>query len=166
MALDEDSYAALPPGLAGVELKLGRAKHHLEAIKGKVAEFDHGPDVIPGEYDPQTKTHVFRAQHDPPPPTALSAWIGEFLYNVRCALDYIVVELISLAENPVDRAKAFPIYTDAAAYAKSIDPGSVAFRPKRPRASSGCNRSTDRIATPLIPDGATPRRNPSQSSNA
>jgi hypothetical protein len=113
--------APLPPALAGVELKLGRAAHHLAAIKDEVARFDYGPDVIPGEYDAQTRTHVFRAQHDPPPPTALSARIGEFLYNVRCALDYIVVELITLAGNPVDRKKAFPIYTDPAAYANSIN---------------------------------------------
>jgi hypothetical protein len=107
---------SLPPALEGVELKLGRAEDHLQAIKGEVAKFDHGPDLIPGEYDPQTKTHVFRAQHDPPPATALSAPIGEFLYNIRCALDYTVCELITLAGNQVDHTKSFPIYTDPIAY--------------------------------------------------
>jgi hypothetical protein len=104
--------------LNGAYLKLDRAGHHLEAIKAEVAGFDHGPNPIPGQYDPQTDTHVFRAQHDPPAPDALSAPLGEFFYNLRCVLDYIVYELITLAGNSVTTRSAFPVYTDGSLYRK------------------------------------------------
>jgi hypothetical protein len=102
----------------GVRLKIERAAHHLDAIKREAAAFDHGPSLIPAEYDAQTDTHVFRAQHDAPSSTALSGPVGEFLYNLRCALDYIVHDLITLAGHTVER-QAFPIYTKPDKYARA-----------------------------------------------
>lgn len=148
------------PILDGVDLKLCRAKCHLKTIKDEVAGFDNGPNPIPGEYDPQTDTHFFRAHHDAPTPDALSAPLGEFFYNVRCALDYIVYELITLADNPVSARNAFPIYTTCSRYRdeaprkiKGVSPETVAvFKQLQPFYGPNSN--------PLDPAWRDPEREP------
>jgi hypothetical protein len=112
----------LPDRLQGADLKLRRAKTHLDVIESKARALNKGPQKIPGERHPDVEARVFLAQHDSPEPTILSAEIGEFLYNVRCALDYIVYELLTLAGERVTTRHAFPIFTSADRYAREAPP--------------------------------------------
>ena len=105
--------------LDGAFLKLARADTHLEAIKGALeSSFRRDPEELTGEADADARRYVFRATHDSPDPTWLSPLIGDFIQNVRAALDYLVWELVAVAGNVGTTSNEFPIFTDAKRYAQ------------------------------------------------
>ena len=103
--------------LDGVRAKLARADSHLDALKEAVQEvIPSDPDFIPGEFDPKSGHYVFRARHDSRHPMWLGPIVGDFVHNVMAALDYLIVELVTVAKNPVTGANGFPIFENDLRY--------------------------------------------------
>jgi hypothetical protein len=113
-------------------MKLDRAEHHLEDIRAEIALIgEPGPYSrqirIEQQDDPQWPFGYFLDLEDRPD-SPLAVMIGDFLFNVRSALDHVVV-----ASVPANRQgdAMFPIYTSEPAKqptskkAKTVTPGCV-----------------------------------------
>ncbi|MDA8282515.1 MAG: hypothetical protein M0Z42_04270 [Actinomycetota bacterium] len=101
-----------------IELKLGRAKHHLEEIEGIVAPWrDSHPydrqEVVEGK----DKVYAYRLKFTSEPDQSLPTVVGDFIQNVRASLDYLMTGLV-----PSDRRTKtyFPIF-DVDPFAKDPD---------------------------------------------
>ena len=83
--------------LVGVFLKIRRANRHLadldEAIK---TALDRDRYSFTLEFDPQTNSHVYTAHGVPAIDADWSLIVGEILYNLRSALDYLAWQLVIL----------------------------------------------------------------------
>lgn len=87
-------------------LRVERAGEHLEAIKGQIAAYvqaNEGASLI--KVEGQTVTAVM----PPFPPPEIAARIGEFIYNLRAALDYLVFQLAILESGKEVDGTQFPI---------------------------------------------------------
>jgi hypothetical protein len=95
--------------LTGVDAKLDRAKEHLKALEEARLVFLQGePYAI--EWGQEGHEYVGRAKVNRYPPPRLSTIIGDFLQNLRSALDYTVWELArGEAELPPGQPQ-FPIF--------------------------------------------------------
>jgi hypothetical protein len=94
-------------------LKLERARHHLDTLDDEVKAFlDGNPGRILPEFDAATRrvTMTFLASD---PPEALGALIGDFLFNLRSALDHLVYQLTPQDSGIDPRTISFPVYSDA-----------------------------------------------------
>lgn len=103
---------------AGVGAKLERARVHLQALNTEMTAFlDRRPYSFELERGRRRTEFVLRAYAKELPPLAWSTIVGDFLQNVRAALDYLVWELAraeikrgSSSKTTPDRKTAFPIY--------------------------------------------------------
>lgn len=99
-----------------VTLKLVRAEQHLEAILKLLDGFRYGDCEIVPEEDPETNLGLLRVRL-PTPPQMLIAIIGDFLFNVRCALDYLVSQLVLANGGTPTKWNSFPICFSPSAFA-------------------------------------------------
>ena len=112
----------MPVDIGGTEAKFARARDHLETLEGEADTFlSTNPYEIPAEPDPQTREQVvrFKVVREPDDPTRWALVAGEFAFNLRCALDHLVFQLvIASGKNPDARGfrTQFPIYTDQTDY--------------------------------------------------
>jgi hypothetical protein len=108
--------------LAGVRLKLDRAREHIEAIRERVDVFTgrtpppfgfrvEQRDLDDGEGVEYTLYAVVREQ----PPRELAPMIGDAVHNIRSALDHLVYELSSAKARKSGKTQ-FPIFTDDCRY--------------------------------------------------
>jgi hypothetical protein len=105
--------------------KLARACEHLHALNA-IAEIT-SEQVGPykgrlGEADPKTGwSPIFVRCPEIPKPTQhkIAALVGDAVYNIRCALDYIVYSLAKKSGASDERTQ-FPVFIDPVEYAKSI----------------------------------------------
>jgi hypothetical protein len=98
------------PLLRDYELKRCRAMHHFNVLRESIegfANIDHEP--ILGEFDPDTSKYVFEV----PLERLGGEWslrLGDFLYDTRASLDYLITALIRSAGNEEHDGSQFPIY--------------------------------------------------------
>ena len=112
---------ALAHPLDGVHLKLGRAKHHRDALEQQIEQFiNANPYSFIVQENPQSPYYLIRSKINHTPPIEWSAIIGDFAHNARSALNLLVYQLSSLpiAERTFVQ---FPVYDTEAAYLKRKD---------------------------------------------
>src|SRR5215469_3237540 len=101
------------PALWSARFKLVRAEEHLDSVLHILRGFAYGDCHIFGEKDAERNLVIFRVSL-PKPPDILACVIGDFLFNVRCALDHIIYSLVlSNAPNELRDSTAFPICSTA-----------------------------------------------------
>jgi hypothetical protein len=108
--------------LVGCHLKLARARVHFDSLNEAIERvIGAEPYRIPGEFDPHTNSHIFRAQR---PAGSIMEWatiIGDVVHNLSAALDYLAWELTvkhSAIAHSDRRAGSvyFPIFADEGLY--------------------------------------------------
>lgn len=100
--------------LEGVDLRLERANEHLDALGDEITRFldPEGPNKPYGSVlkkDEKTGKRFLCASVRRPPPPHLSLLIGDFLHNVRSALDHLAWKLGG-DPPPNEKASEFPIF--------------------------------------------------------
>lgn len=103
-----------------VDAKLDRAKEHLEFVKAELEAFKlRKPHVRVMTNPANDAAWVSWWTDDPNLPMSTSVRIGEFLYNLRSALDNLVCALVRKEKGTWAASCvgiAFPIHTDGEAY--------------------------------------------------
>ena len=105
------------PDLSGVDLKMDRAKHHIETLRSETKAFlEREPEPLgfrteetPG-LGKEIKYVLYAVVREEPPPD-LGFIAGDAIQNIRHALDYLAYELSSPAEQK-RRNTQFPIFDD------------------------------------------------------
>lgn len=88
----------MPPSLDNPRAKLGRAEEHLKALDKEARAFgEHDPNSIVRELDTRDKWVIYRIRVAEEPPVRLGLIFGDYLYNLRSALDNLVWQLVLLA---------------------------------------------------------------------
>jgi len=108
------------PALWSARFKLVRAEEHLDSIVKILRSFAYGDCQIVPEKDAK-RNAVFLRVCLPKPPDSLASVIGDFLFNIRSALDHIVYRLV--LTNAPDKARnstAFPICSSADNFAAAL----------------------------------------------
>jgi len=92
------------------ERKRGRALHHFEALQESVHGFtklERG--MVRGNFDANARRYVFQVPLERDPPDwALSA--GDFAYNARASLDYLITALVRSTGEQEHIGSQFPIH--------------------------------------------------------
>jgi hypothetical protein len=100
----------LPSQLAGVAAKIDRANALLDEMKAEAHAFLAGPSYeLRGSYDEAThaweeRLHILRQ-----PPLKLGVIVGDYVHNLRSALDQLVWQLVLLAGAEPARRNQMPI---------------------------------------------------------
>jgi hypothetical protein len=90
-------------------LKTKRGEERLEELKGLLAPYDRSrPYDVTCEVDPETKHYIYRAWAKESADPWIAVVLGDFLFDLRSALDHMMVALV-----PEERrcSAYFPIYT-------------------------------------------------------
>src|SRR5829696_5768999 len=131
-----------PSPLSGVELKLGRARTHLEALEDAYSTFcDRDPWTISMQYEDREYSvtsrdesgeerlemrtdeyAVFRVHIQEQPPSAWSVIIGDCLQNARAALEHLAWQLASpeYGGSGPNNYISFPIYSKRRKYKNMV----------------------------------------------
>jgi hypothetical protein len=97
------------PSLDGVNLKLGRAQKHLHDAEVIIQKMAKAKCVVTTEKQPDG-TSIFTLRIEANPPDDLSIIAGDFLCNVRAALDHLVAQLVVCnGGSATDNKTYFPI---------------------------------------------------------
>lgn len=107
------------PWCESVDAKLDRAKEHLDAVHNELDAFNRRKPTFLPKTNPQTnEAYIVWWVDDPNPPLSVSVRIGEFLYNLRSALDNLVCALVRKEKGNVATCSGngFPIHTDCDVY--------------------------------------------------
>jgi hypothetical protein len=121
--------------LDGVRFKLTRAQEHADALHAQVeAYFEQVPKPYETRMDLDQETGEFAmwitVREEPNPHWGVV--IGDFLHNVRSALDHLMAALVTAEGNPVTHRTQFPIFTERMAFearaAPMMDGASAAAR--------------------------------------
>lgn len=104
--------------LGGARLKISHAQKHLHALEKAIDTFSgHALDSVAQEMDPKTGESFFVLKELRHPDPELSLLIGDFLNNLRSALDHLAFQMVKSPVVPggkpvPDRHIAFPICDD------------------------------------------------------
>jgi hypothetical protein len=83
--------------LAGVRAKLDRAGEHLQALDAATAEFfESKPYEIAGHFEPDTNQWIVTVKPFTDPPLRIGVILGDYLFNLRSALDHLVCQFALL----------------------------------------------------------------------
>jgi hypothetical protein len=97
--------------LADYERKRGRAKTHLNVLRVGLQRITRKKlDPIKGELQPNGTQYEFRL----PPDRFDPEWqllIGDFAYNMRASLDYLITALVRSTGKQENKGNEFPIYS-------------------------------------------------------
>jgi hypothetical protein len=111
------------PSLDGVRLKLARAEEHLRAVQQIVSTMSRiSCEIVPEEDTENPNSGVLRVRLSKPP-ESLGPIIGDFLFNVRSALDHLVWQLILANDAKPDKSNMFPICATTSAFADECKRG-------------------------------------------
>jgi hypothetical protein len=83
--------------LAGINAKLDRAQEHLDAIDAAVDRFardERNADPVFDNLDLAKEWQILRWQHVQPTPLVWGAMLGDYVHNVRGALDHLMWLLV------------------------------------------------------------------------
>lgn len=100
------------PSLDSCVLKWQRADQHLALLKREVpACLASERRSIIGEFNRDASEYVFRVTGEAPP-TQWGVLVGDWAHNLRCALNYLLREIIRLRTGKPKWVNEFPIYSD------------------------------------------------------
>jgi len=100
--------------VSDIELKIARAEKHLSELDAQITEWlDIHTIGVVYDHDPKTGWHVVRGQNVPEAPREWGAALGDFGYNLRAALEYIVEVLLVANGSAPERTNQFPIISDS-----------------------------------------------------
>ena len=106
--------------LASFRRKLMRADEHRQAVADMLTRCAYGECAIIPEEDAEHKFAVMRIRL-PKPPDDLSLIVGDFLFNARASLDYLVYRLVEGNQpNAPSNRNMFPICSSPEAFAAQI----------------------------------------------
>lgn len=114
--------------VAGLVLKLGRAEHHLETLRGEVEGFiqsDFYETVTDRDYK---RRLVARVKNVEQPPPELSVLIGDCVHNLRSSLDHLAYALASYTQPLPElyaKTSAFPIFKTGPLYRRKGPAGAL-----------------------------------------
>ena len=109
--------------LSASDAKLDRAEEHMKSLKAEVsvATEQRHPHSIMGEVDPQTGWCSVILRRNKPAEPRLAAIVGDYIHNLRSALNYIITALVDATPGlALGTAHQFPIYDDPATYATKV----------------------------------------------
>ncbi len=96
--------------LAGVDLKIGRAKRKLADLDERVkAAFAPDRYLITDEFDSEIAEQVYSVHNLPAIGPEWALQLGEVLYNLRSALDHLAWQLVELDNGTPNEQTQFPI---------------------------------------------------------
>jgi hypothetical protein len=96
--------------LAGVDLKIERAKHHLAYLRESVElALDPKSHRFSAEFDRETAQHVYKIHTLPAVNPEWPLQVGEILYQLRSALDHLAWQLVELDGGTPGEQTQFPI---------------------------------------------------------
>ena len=103
-------------------LKLARAQAHLEALKAEVSAYwEREPCGLRPDLDCKGGTYSLRIEIRESTPVGWSVIVGDFVHNLRSALDHMACQLARI-ENPaanIDRTQ-FPIFVKEPTHGKAL----------------------------------------------
>lgn len=140
------------PNLEGCDEKLKRAETHIQALYGEINDFINSKphkivedkDLERGKYE--ARIEVLREPDDP----AWGVLLGDFIHNLRSALDHLVWQLVRLNNKRPSAENCFPIESTGTKYWCARKDG-------RPSARDGALRGVSDEHRAII-DGAQPYR--------
>jgi hypothetical protein len=97
-------------GLTYTQMKLGRAKEHLDALNLEVAKFLQNPYTVTQQDDIEKSEHVLRIEQNVTP-DKVGVLVGEFAYSLRSGLDQLAWQLALLSVDDPTKNTCFPIFT-------------------------------------------------------
>ncbi len=103
-----------PPGLVWPWLRVRRAWEHVNSLTELYSEFwDKNLDALdlfwhPHEDGETGDLEMVMSRTENPPTRRMSLLVGEIVYNLRCALDYLVFELALLDSGERNNKSQFP----------------------------------------------------------
>jgi hypothetical protein len=119
------------PSLANPRAKLERAQEHLIALDAATGEFfEVDPYEIVGEFDSKTSEYLFRVKVLREPPLRLGVIFGDFIHNLRSALDHLVWQLILLDGGSPDRDTCFPVASSSSEFQHMTERALQGLRPE------------------------------------
>jgi len=95
--------------LDGINLKLIRAQKHVDDVMGMLSLIKVGECCITPERNENLGLLVQRISIQPKPPLELSVVIGDFLFDVRSALDHLIWQLVIHNRGSPTSRNMFPI---------------------------------------------------------
>lgn len=96
--------------LAAIDDRVERAKEHLDAIKRElIAYYESEPGSVRGEFDPEAPEGEWHLKIEPIPPR-MHALIGEFLHDLRSALNHLARQLVLQNRNEPVEGSQFPVF--------------------------------------------------------
>jgi hypothetical protein len=106
--------------LAGIRVKIERAKKHIRDLEVKIRSFlgnDLKPYIITREREPDTGDLVFNVASVRDVPLEFSAILGDAIHNLRGVLDYLAYALVVREQGHAPgREVGFPVYCNAKRY--------------------------------------------------
>lgn len=110
------------PSLTDPRAKLDRAAEHLEALSNELSRFsERDPYRIVPDPGLDEGRKVLRFRVDAEPPIKLSLIFGDFIHNLRSALDNLVCQLAYLDGATSCKTTQFPICDSPERFAKGRD---------------------------------------------
>jgi hypothetical protein len=104
----------------GIQQKLIRAEMHLTEVARALNSFTNGECHLIPEINEELKLMVLRIDITPKITSQLSAMVGDFLFNARCILDYLVWAIILQAGNTPTAKNMFPITSSGENFASQL----------------------------------------------
>lgn len=110
--------------LSGPELKVWRAKKHLEEVEELLQRFtESDPYELVAENDPETGRREVKVARAEAIPAGIGLAAGDCIHNLRSALDHLIWQLVVANDgNPEDLQTAFPVWRTEADFV-SAKPG-------------------------------------------
>jgi len=106
------------PTLQGCDAKVRRARAHLDALYKEIGGFiESEPHEIVSEFDSETITRTVHLRVlKEPDETTWALLLGDFVHNLRSALDHLIWQLVLLSDAKPGEHNQFPICSRGMAY--------------------------------------------------
>lgn len=101
----------MPHPLDGARAKILRAEEHLKQLDGeRELWLDRGPYALLVKPDTKPDTYCFELVEIGDPPTILGVILGDYVHNLRSALDHLVWQFVHLNGKSVPRHRRIEVY--------------------------------------------------------
>jgi hypothetical protein len=149
--------------LRDYERKRSRAMHHADVLRESIERaIDRDREAVRGVFDPDTGQYIFKVPFEPLDP-AWALLLGDFVYNTRASLDYLITALVRSTGQEEDHRNEFPIngidrirWQDVDEWWEKDPKGRIV------RQLNGTPSGTKAALKPLQPFYGAPRTNPGQ----
>jgi hypothetical protein len=107
--------------LALIKAKLDRAPSQLAGLHAEAERYvASDPFDLSLDCDPATQQFVARVGRFTPPPETLAVLLGEYVHNLRSALDQMICRVVEACGGEVSNRTAFPILSSQTEFAKRV----------------------------------------------